>query len=142
MASLFPPWHPPFRPRLLLILPLLPLPLPPHFPHLLLHPPQPPPLLLPPLQPLHPHFPFVVTCQIVLLGCNFLCHVGVLLLHFLKSGCNGIGAWGFNSVLDVAILLLFLNFYVKMHLERRKIADFDAIKDGDIDTNMAKNKDI
>ncbi|KAL7173305.1 hypothetical protein ACSBR2_032716 [Camellia fascicularis] len=66
-------------------------------------------------------FPFVVTCQIVLLGCNVLCHVGVLLLHFLKGGCNGIGAWGLNSVFNAAILLLFLNFYVKMHLWRRKI---------------------
>ncbi|KAL7234583.1 hypothetical protein ACSBR1_018090 [Camellia fascicularis] len=90
----------------------------------------------------HACFPFVVTCQIVLLGCNVLCHVGVLLLHFLKGGCNGIGAWGFNSVLNAAILLLFLNFYVKMHLRRRKVADFDAIKDGDVDTDMAKNKDI
>ncbi|XP_028083504.1 elongation of fatty acids protein 3-like [Camellia sinensis] len=87
-------------------------------------------------------FPFVVTCQIVLLGCNVLCHVGVLLLHFLKGGCNGIGAWSFNSVLNAAILLLFLNFYVKMHLRRRKVADFDAIKDGDVDPDMAKNKDI
>ncbi|CAH9067577.1 unnamed protein product [Cuscuta europaea] len=65
-------------------------------------------------------FPFVVICQVVLLGCNLLCHVGVLLLHFLKGGCNGIGAWVFNSVLNAAILLLFLNFYVKMHLPERK----------------------
>ncbi|KAL7162114.1 hypothetical protein ACSBR2_042565 [Camellia fascicularis] len=87
-------------------------------------------------------FLFVVTCQIVLLGCNVLCHVGVLLLYFLKGGCNGIGAWGFNSVLNAAILLPCLNFYVKMHLGRRKVADFDAIKDRDVDTDMAKNKDI
>ncbi|KAG6666457.1 hypothetical protein I3843_01G028600 [Carya illinoinensis] len=65
-------------------------------------------------------FPFVVNCQIVLLGCNLVSHVGVLLLHFFKGGCNGIGAWGFNSVLNGAILLLFLNFYVKMHLKKRK----------------------
>ncbi|CAL5321718.1 unnamed protein product [Camellia sinensis] len=81
-------------------------------------------------------FPFVVTCQIVLLGCNVLCHAGVLLLHFWKGEFNGIGAWGFNSVLNAAILSLFLNFYVKMHLRRRKVADFDAIKDGDVDTDM------
>ncbi|GMP31661.1 hypothetical protein CsSME_00005789 [Camellia sinensis var. sinensis] len=87
-------------------------------------------------------FPFVVTCQIVLLGCNVLCHVGVLLLHFLNGGCNGIGAWWFNSVLNAAILLLFLNFYVKMHLRRRKVADFHAIKDGDVDTDVVKDKDI
>ncbi|KAK3009266.1 hypothetical protein RJ639_013831 [Escallonia herrerae] len=67
-------------------------------------------------------FPFVLNCQMVLLGANLLCHVGVLLLHLIKGGgCNGIGAWVFNSVLNTAILLLFLNFYVKsMHLGRRK----------------------
>ncbi|KDP31812.1 hypothetical protein JCGZ_12273 [Jatropha curcas] len=61
-------------------------------------------------------FPFVVNCQMVLLGCNLACHVGVLLLHLMKGGCNGIGAWGFNSVLNGAILFGFLNFYVKMNL--------------------------
>lgn len=60
-------------------------------------------------------------CQIVLLGCNVVCHVGVLVLHFLRGGCNGIGAWVLNSVLNGAILFLFLNFYVKLHLEKRKI---------------------
>lgn len=60
-------------------------------------------------------FAFVVNCQMLLLGCNVACHVGVLLMHFMKGGCNGIGAWGFNSVLNAVILLLFLNFYVKMH---------------------------
>ncbi|GKU94596.1 hypothetical protein SLEP1_g8062 [Rubroshorea leprosula] len=65
-------------------------------------------------------FPFVLNCQIVLLGCNLLCHVGVLLLHFLKGGCNGIGAWFCNSVLNGVILLLFLKFYVNMHCANRK----------------------
>jgi hypothetical protein len=65
-------------------------------------------------------FPFVVSCQVVLLGCNLVCHIGVLLLHFFKGGCNGIGAWVFNSVLNGAILLLFLKFYVTMHLRKRK----------------------
>ncbi|KAK4409769.1 Elongation of fatty acids protein 3-like [Sesamum angolense] len=65
-------------------------------------------------------FPFVVNCQMVLLSCNLVCHVGVLLLHFIKGGCNGIGAWVFNSVLNGAILFLFLNFYVRMHLRKRK----------------------
>ncbi|KAK6128808.1 hypothetical protein DH2020_037444 [Rehmannia glutinosa] len=64
-------------------------------------------------------FPFVVSCQLVLLGCNLVCHVGVLLLHYIKGGCNGIGAWGFNSVLNGAILFFFLNFYVRMYLEKR-----------------------
>ncbi|KHN42016.1 hypothetical protein glysoja_003756 [Glycine soja] len=64
--------------------------------------------------------PLVLNCQIALLGCNLVCHVAVLLLHFLTGGCNGIGAWVFNSVLNGAILLLFLNFYVRMYLARRR----------------------
>lgn len=44
------------------------------------------------------------------------------MLHVKKGGCNGIGAWGINSVLNAAILLLFINFYVNSHLRgRRKI---------------------
>ena len=61
-----------------------------------------------------------MNCQIALLGCNLACHVGVLMLHFMKGGCNGIGAWGFNSVLNGAILLLFLNFYLKIHVGKTK----------------------
>ncbi|KAI3526280.1 hypothetical protein L1887_05528 [Cichorium endivia] len=55
----------------------------------------------------------------LLSGCNLLCHVGVLLLHLMKGGCNGIGAWGFNSVLNFAILFLFLNFYVKSYMRKK-----------------------
>lgn len=83
-------------------------------------------------------FHFVNHCQIVLLGCNVICHVGVLLLHFLRGGCNGIGAWVLNSVLNAAILFFFLNFYVKLHLEKRKIGAgketqtlVDSVKDKD-----------
>ncbi|PIA52503.1 hypothetical protein AQUCO_01000406v1 [Aquilegia coerulea] len=65
-------------------------------------------------------FPFVVNCQMFLLGCNLVFHVGVLLLHFMKGGCQGIGAWLFNSVLNGAILYLILNFYVKTHLKKRR----------------------
>ncbi|POO03171.1 ELO family [Trema orientale] len=62
-------------------------------------------------------FPLVVNSQVLLLGFNLICHVGVLLLHLLKGGCNGIGAWLCNSVLNAVILLLFLNFHVKkLHL--------------------------
>ncbi|XP_058081145.1 elongation of fatty acids protein 3-like [Magnolia sinica] len=70
-------------------------------------------------------FPIVVNCQILLLGCNLISHLGVLLLHFRKGGCNGIGAWVLNSVLNGALLLLFLNFYVKMHLKKSKVIDRD-----------------
>ncbi|XP_058069146.1 elongation of fatty acids protein 3-like [Magnolia sinica] len=71
-------------------------------------------------------FPFVAHCQILLLGCNLVCHVGVLKLHFSKGGCNGIGAWVFNSVMNGALLLLFLNFYVNMHLKKRRVMDGDS----------------
>lgn len=75
-------------------------------------------------------FHFVVNCQVVLLGCNLICHFGVLLLHFLKGGCNGIGAWGLNSVLNGVILLLVLNFYVKVHLRRRSGGHGEAVAHG------------
>ncbi|XP_057743805.1 elongation of fatty acids protein 3-like [Arachis stenosperma] len=58
------------------------------------------------------NFWFTVDCQMVLLCCNLVCHFGVLLLHYLRGGCNGIGAWLFNSLLNVAILMLFLRSYV------------------------------
>ncbi|KAL1216693.1 Elongation of fatty acids protein 3-like [Cardamine amara subsp. amara] len=59
-------------------------------------------------------FPFVVSCQAILLGCMTVCHVGVLCIHLVKrGGCNGIGAWLFNSVLNAVISLLYLKFYVK-----------------------------
>ncbi|XP_059623736.1 elongation of fatty acids protein 3-like [Cornus florida] len=86
--------------------------------------------------------PFVVNCQIVLLGCNLLCHVGVLLLHLMKGGCNGIGAWVFNSVLNSAVLLLFLNFYVKMHIRKRKVVGGVIGRGGGSDMETVKEKDI
>lgn len=68
-------------------------------------------------------FPIVLNCEMVLLSCNLMCHFGVLLLHLLKGGCNGIGAWVFNSMLDAAILMMFLKFYVNMYLRNRKVVD-------------------
>ncbi|XP_074585930.1 fatty acid elongase 3-like [Curcuma longa] len=48
--------------------------------------------------------------QATLTGCNLICHFAVLLLHFAKGGgCNGIGAWVFNFVLNVALILLFVD---------------------------------
>ncbi|KAK7291165.1 hypothetical protein RIF29_06092 [Crotalaria pallida] len=67
-------------------------------------------------------FCFTENCQMVLLGCNLVCHFGVLLLHFLRGGCNGIGAWVFNSVLNAAILLLFLKSYVNMQNQKKSIS--------------------
>ncbi|XP_010428499.1 PREDICTED: elongation of fatty acids protein 3-like [Camelina sativa] len=59
-------------------------------------------------------YPFVVNCQAILLGCMTVCHVGVLCIHLVKrGGCNGIGAWLFNSVLNAVISLLYLKFYCK-----------------------------
>ncbi|CAN1273580.1 Elongation of fatty acids protein 3-like [Linum perenne] len=65
-------------------------------------------------------FPFVVNCQVVLLCCNLVCHSGVLLLHLSGGGCNGIGAWGFNSVLNGVIFLFVLKFYIGMRSRRWK----------------------
>ncbi|KAK9284585.1 hypothetical protein L1049_023761 [Liquidambar formosana] len=84
-------------------------------------------------------FPFVVNCQVVLLGCNLVCHVGVLLLHLMKGGCHGIGAWVFNSVLNGAIMLLFLNFYVKMHLRKRK---FGSVIEEDASTVVQSHSSV
>ncbi|KAL7204664.1 hypothetical protein ACSBR2_017701 [Camellia fascicularis] len=87
MAPLFPPRHPPFWPRLFLVLPLLPLPLPPHFPHLLLHPPRPPPLLLPPLQPLHSHLHVLPLARILSIfssSCHSHCHICLLSCLWLQ----------------------------------------------------------
>ncbi|XWS21099.1 hypothetical protein CRYUN_Cryun30bG0026300 [Craigia yunnanensis] len=71
-------------------------------------------------------FPFVANCQVVLLCCNLVCHFGVLFLHFLKGGCNGMGAWGFNSILNGVILWLFLDFYVRRHLRKRNADDISG----------------
>lgn len=63
---------------------------------------------------------FVVNCQKLLLCFNLVCHLGVLHLHLiLKGGCNGIGAWICNSVLNGVILLLFL----KMRFRKTKLRD-------------------
>lgn len=76
-------------------------------------------------------FPFVVICQMVLLSCNLACHIGVLLLHLLKGGCNGIGAWVFNSVLNGAILLIFLNSYAKIYRSKRRSINCSGIEEED-----------
>ncbi|XP_020258315.1 elongation of fatty acids protein 3-like [Asparagus officinalis] len=65
-------------------------------------------------------FPVVVACQFGLMGCNLVGHLGFLALHFWKGGCNGMGAWLFNSVLNAALLTLFLNCHVRRAVERRK----------------------
>ncbi|CAN0922104.1 Elongation of fatty acids protein 3-like [Linum grandiflorum] len=73
-------------------------------------------------------FPFVVNCQVVLLCCNLVCHSAVLLMHLTGAGCNGIGAWGFNSVLNGVILLLVLKFYIGIRSRRwKKESGFEYI---------------
>lgn len=79
--------------------------------------------------PISKSFSFTVNCQILLLGFNLVCHVGVLLLHFMRGGCNGIGAWFFNSVLNAAILLLFLKSYVNTHCQRKNDSSFDGVEE-------------
>lgn len=84
-------------------------------------------------------FPFVMNCQILLLSCNLICHVGVLVMHVTKGGCNGIGAWILNSVLNGAILLMFLNFYVKT---KKKIKVNAVVEDVDEDgEELVKGKE-
>lgn len=65
-------------------------------------------------------FPVVLGCQVGLLCCNLVCHLGFLMLHFWKGGCSGLGAWAFNTVLNGGLLVLFLNCYVRRAVERRK----------------------
>lgn len=84
-------------------------------------------------------FPFVMNCQIILLSCNLICHVGVLVMHVTKGGCNGIGAWILNSVLNGAILIMFLKFYVK---KTKKIKVNAVVEEGDEDGGeLVKGKD-
>ncbi|MQM05668.1 hypothetical protein Taro_038485 [Colocasia esculenta] len=63
-------------------------------------------------------------CQALLVACNLLSHLGLLLLHFCNGGCNGIGAWVFNSVLNAALLLLFA-------AEGRRARIWEGIADDD-----------
>lgn len=74
-------------------------------------------------------FTFTVNLQMLLLGFTFVGHVGVLTLHFLRGGCNGIGAWVFNAVLNAAILLMFLRFYVKVYCRRSDVTGGSASLD-------------
>uniref|UniRef100_A0ACD5XS40 Uncharacterized protein n=2 Tax=Avena sativa TaxID=4498 RepID=A0ACD5XS40_AVESA len=42
-----------------------------------------------------------------LLGCNLVCHAGVVWMHMgVAGGCSGIGAWVFNTLLNAALFLL------------------------------------
>ncbi|KAF5792446.1 putative ELO family protein [Helianthus annuus] len=65
-------------------------------------------------------FPLVANIQMMLLVLNFICHCGVLFLQVWGGGCNGIGAWVFNSVINGAFLFMFLNSFVRMRWIRRK----------------------
>ncbi|XP_071711541.1 fatty acid elongase 3-like [Rutidosis leptorrhynchoides] len=65
-------------------------------------------------------FPLVANIQMILLGLNLVCHCGVLFLQIRGDGCNGIGAWAINSILNGAFLFMFLNSFVKMRRLHRK----------------------
>ncbi|OVA18643.1 GNS1/SUR4 membrane protein [Macleaya cordata] len=60
----------------------------------------------------------------------------------LPGGCNGIGAWVFNSVLNAAILLLFMNFYVKMHLRKRKKVVPVVVQDDSSSSNSSSKLEM
>lgn len=81
------------------------------------------------------YFPLVINFHVILLGFNLLGHTGVLLLHFFKGGCNGMGAWVFNSVLSSIVLLMFLKFYAKFrhYYYYSKKAIFNVSADDDDD---------
>lgn len=70
--------------------------------------------------------PVALACQLALLGCNLVCHVGVVWMHFrgVAGGCSGIGAWVFNTLLNAALLWVFLHCYGK-----RGVCDDDGNKD-------------
>ncbi|CAI9110009.1 OLC1v1009963C1 [Oldenlandia corymbosa var. corymbosa] len=64
MAPLFSSGHAPIRARLLLVLHLLPLPIPPHSPHVFHHPPPEKALDVPALQPLHTNLRFLLVAGV------------------------------------------------------------------------------
>lgn len=85
-------------------------------------------------------FPLVLDCEVLLIGFNLVSHVGVLLLHFLKGGgCNGIGAWTCNSVLNGIVLVLFLNFYVKVHLKKTTATTSSNVGQEEAETGSASS---
>ncbi|KAK7409991.1 hypothetical protein VNO78_00446 [Psophocarpus tetragonolobus] len=65
---------------------------------------------------------FTSNFQMLLLCCNLACHAGVLSLHHLRGGCNGIGAWLFNSLFNAAFLVQFLKSYAQKHSQRKTTA--------------------
>lgn len=91
-------------------------------------------------------FPFVMNCHLIFLFCNLACHIGVLLLHFYKGGCNGMGAWFFNSVLNGVVLLVFLRSYVKTYYLIREnyfsVASSSISEVGDSVISRTSNKDV
>ncbi|KAL2521013.1 Elongation of fatty acids protein 3-like [Forsythia ovata] len=83
------------------------------------------------------HFPFVMFCQIILLLTNLAWHIGVLVLHFWKGGCNGMGAWVFNTFLNSFVLMFFFHFYVKKCISER---EFGSEVEGKAAINNFTNK--
>ncbi|KAI0501474.1 hypothetical protein KFK09_016419 [Dendrobium nobile] len=74
-------------------------------------------------------FVVVLGCQLAVLCCNLVCHFGVILLHFGRGGCSGIGAWLFNSVLNTGLLFVFLNFYfLKKGIEEEDFGNGRQVK--------------
>ncbi|MFS7999036.1 putative ELO family protein [Helianthus anomalus] len=65
-------------------------------------------------------YPLVANVEIILLALNSICHFGVLFLHIWGGGCNGIGAWVFNSILNGAFFIMFFKSFVKRRRIRGK----------------------
>jgi hypothetical protein len=60
----------------------------------------------------------------------------------MKGGCNGIGAWVFNSVLNAGILLVFLNFYFRRRLRKRRAKENGNINGGDHLKSSGKKAEV
>jgi len=84
--------------------------------------------------------PVALACQLGLLGCNLACHVGVIWMHFgaVGGGCSGIGAWVFNTLLNAALLWVFLHCYGK-----RGVCDDDGgVAGGAVTAGAATAKEL
>ncbi|GER37608.1 GNS1/SUR4 membrane protein family [Striga asiatica] len=61
-------------------------------------------------------FSFVALCRVILVTASMAWHLGVVILHFWKGGCNGMGAWAFNAVLNGFVLFRALGY--AMHVKQ------------------------
>jgi hypothetical protein len=64
----------------------------------------------------------VTNAQIVQFVFSFIASIGTLWFHFTTGeGCAGMGAWAFNAVFNVMLLILFLSFHRKQYRGKGKL---------------------